>query len=333
MPPKPVIRRRLNLLHLPNEILALIVIKLRLEEVYSLRLTCQHLYHCINTSTQQLLPHGEDYDVIISAKCILTLHRIQLIPLDYVVAPQKNDELVALSKHPHLRCFTLDTTYLDGDFYQHVEMFLASFDINKSYDISFVYKEEESFRLCQGNLILGNATTNITNLLTKLSSFNITSYRGGYRSEISLLPHLSSLEIVKPEKITNLNLLLTSNVKNLHFAYASNQLGGCIFHTSDFIHNLVSRNLVYPNVKYLGPVDIHIIDKINRVFPNLDDIEVSLYSIMTKDNNIIPYQDALCKYQHIIVDTEFYHLTNPQIIALFPQHLKTKIIINRRDDI
>ncbi len=332
MSPKPRIHRRINLLHFPAEILALIVATLRWQEVYSLRLTCKLLYQVVDASTTQLLPHGEDDDVIISTKCILTMQRIQVIPLDYVVASKSNDELLAISQHPTLRCFALDTTYMDGSFHSHVDMFLASFDMKKDYDISFVYKNEDSFRLDKENLVLGYVSSDITNLLTKLSSFNITTYRGGYRGELSLLTNLSSLDIVKPEHLGNLNLLITPKVTHLHFTYTNNELGSCIFHTNSFIEIAASRHLVFPNVTYLGPIDIHGIHKINIVFPRLEVIEISLFSILSRGQDATLYHDALHKYRKIVVDTEFYHLGDTQIHAIFPQDLRDKVILHRRNN-
>lgn len=328
MPLKPRIRRRINLFHLPNEIIGLIVSKLRWQEVYFLRLTCHRLYDVVNTSTQQLLSHDQDYDVVISVKCILTLLRLQVIPLDYVVAPKNNVELIALAQHPTLSYFALDTTHLEGSFHDHVNMFLASFDMKKDYDISFVYKEEESFRFNKDNFILGTTTSSdITNLLTKLVTCNITKYQGGYRDEISLLTNLSSLEIVKPEHLSNLNLLLTPKITHLYFTYTNDELGSCIFHTNNFIDSMASRNLVFPNVTHLGPIDIQGIHKINIVFPHLKVIEISLFSIMSRNEDVTPWHDALRKYTKIVVDKEFYYLGTTQIVAIFPHDIQDKVSV------
>ena len=328
MPPKPVIRRRFILLHLPSEILAIIVIKLRLEELYSLRYTCRHLRYIVNSYVEELLQHGEDYDVIISAKSILTLKRIQVISLTYVVAPMSQDELFAIAKHPNLCCFTLDLTYLDDNFYSHVTSFITTFDKNKDYDISFVHKDKEAFRLVKNKLILVK-TTSIKDVTSNLSTFNITSYRGRYIAELSSFPNLTSLEIVKPEKIDGLGNVLTSKIKHLYFDYPVDEIGQCNFHINDFINTLSNKHLTFSSITYLGPIDIEAIHKVGIIFPNVEVIEISLYSIMIKNCDITPFEDALRKYHEIIIDVEFYLLKTPQAIAMFPKHLQNKVRVRK----
>lgn len=331
MPPKPRIRRRINLLHLPTEIIALVVRKIRLEELYSLRLTCSYLHNLVNAYVEALLPHHEDYDVIIAAKSILAMPRIQVIPLVYVIAPSTQDELLALAKHPNLRCLTLDLTYMkDVNFLSCLDAFLTSFNINKDYDISFVYKDEEAFRLVGNQLILSQ-TSSTSNLLTKLSSFHITSYRGGYMSGLSTLPNLTSITIVKPQRLDGLDNLLTPKITSLSFDYLTDEIGGCSFHITDFINKCETRQLRFPTVTHLGPVGIQTIHKVGFIFPNVEVIEISLFSIMSQQSGITPYEDALRKYQRIIVDVEFYrYMTLESIMNIFPKHLHNIITLNHR---
>ena len=328
--PKVIIRRKINLLRLPIEILSIIVLRLRYCEVRSLRLTCHLLRIIVNAYTKELIPQG--YNVILSAKSILQLAKVEVISLDYAIIVSNNNEFLAISQHPTLHRFVLDLKSLDGDFYMNIFFFVKMFMTRKDYDISFVYKDKEAIRISGKGLILTN--TKVSDTLNKLLSiFTSTIYRGRYVPGIILPSSFTHLEIIEPtEQLNCFEMMLTTNIKSVFFNYSIDSIGSCITIIGCFINDMARKNRVFPNITYFGRINIRDIYQLNIAFPNVEVVELSLYSIMCRTIDIGSIKPILSKYKEIIINTEFYYYeSNNSIINIFPKDLHDRITIRRKD--
>lgn len=344
--------------------------EISLEDLFTLRTTDKHLYNLSTKCVKHLdSPEDKEIplpvDLALSLEKIKTIspnYPIVLTSLDQVNIFAKHETL-------RQAAFDLSNLVKNNEeFINVIGAFWVEYPTrgndckycadSPTYDFTFVYGDPiNAIRIYEGGIVIvsnitagdvptltgltqqdiRNVNGEIKRYILALIKFIITKvpicdYKGPLMRGLSILPCLQSISI--DWKIGDLDLnpiipLLHKNIKEVYVHQPGEQ--------SQVIPRMVMDRLIvhlmpqkFPNITKFGPIPAGSIEYVRGVFPNLQELRISMGSIIT---NLILWKEQwpyLNTFDSIVLEDDVYHgQENPEYLIKkhFPKAIRDRVTV------